>query len=75
VPGLLKASGRNGTAASDASKKDRATLKSAKNGQVFVAQIASERTVNPPGDLPRKIWCDSREVVRNVIPIPRFAVY
>ena len=67
VPGILNGSGANGTAASDASKNERTYLKSRKHRQVFVAQIARERTVEGLAIRWRKRWRQSRKVKEEVV--------
>ena len=52
VPGFLNGSGVNGTAASDASKNERAYLEIGKYRQVFVANVARERAVVHSDDRP-----------------------
>ncbi len=59
----------NGTAARDASKNDRATLKSGEYRQVFVAEIPDERAVEHLAVRRRQRWRESREVKDNVVPI------
>ena len=67
VPGILNGSGINGTAASDVSKNERTYLKSANTCQVFVAQIARERTIKGLAISRRKRWRYSREIIEEVV--------
>ena len=57
----------NGTAADDESKNERTYLKSANTRQVFVTQIARERTVEGLAIRRRKRWRYSREVIEVVV--------
>src|SRR5206468_5646552 len=46
-----------------------------KRGQVFVTQIARERAIEGLPIRRRKIRCDGRKVIEQIVPIPRLAVY
>jgi hypothetical protein len=63
VPGILNGSGVSGTAARDASKNERTYLKSAKQHQIFVTQIAREGPVEGLAISPRQCGRYSREII------------
>ena len=67
VPGILNGSGRNGTAAEDASKNERTYLKSTNTVQVFVTRIAHEGTVEALAVSRRKRGRYGRKVIEEVV--------
>ena len=70
-PGFLNGSGRNGSSRQGCIEKRPRHLEIGKYGQVFVAQIAGERTVDHLAICRRQRWRESGEVKGNVVPIAR----